>query len=137
MESIKNLLQLINDDWATIITIAALLFGIYTKAKKSIKDWKNKTEEERKAVEEEAINKAIEMAKKSLSEYILAVVAKAEVEWKEQKMGEIKRSQVISEIYKEFPILQQVEDKDELIKYVDILIDEALKTVREKVRVNE
>ena len=51
--------------------------------------------------------------------------------------GAIKRSQVIDEIFKTYPILSKVTDQEELIAYIDQLIDEALETVREIVRTDE
>lgn len=136
MKNFIELLQWIYDNWATIATVAVLIYGIYKKAEKSIKDWKNKTEEEKQKEIDEATKKAIEYAKNALGDYILALVAKAEIDWETQgdKLGEIKRAQVIEQIYAKYPILEQVADKNELLEYIDNLIKEALKTIREKIR---
>lgn len=136
MNSLQKTLQFIVDNWSQIIIILTLLLTIYTKLKKFIEDWKNKTEEEKKAEAEKAFNKAVETAKKALADYILILVSKAEIDWQSEdgKLGKTKRAQVIEEIYKKYPILEQVEDKKELLAYIDNLINEALKTVREELR---
>ena len=136
MEGIKNFLQLINDNWTTITTILILLFAIYTKAKKFYSDWKAKTEEEKQKAIEEAKQIAIINAKNALADFILVLVSKAEIEWQseEGKLGKVKRAQVIAEIYAKYPILEEVEDKDALLEYIDTLIAEALKTVRKEIR---
>ena len=136
MKNFIELLQWIYDNWATIATVAVLIYGIYKKAEKSIKDWRNKTEEEKQKAIDEATKKAIDYARNALGDYILALVAKAEIDWKEQgdKLGDIKRAQVIAEVYAKYPILEQVADKEELLAYIDQLINDALKIVRDKIR---
>ena len=136
MKNFIELLQWIYDSWATIATLAVLIYGIYKKAEKSIKDWRNKTEEEKQKAIDEATKKAIDYARNALGDYILALVAKAEIDWNEQgdKLGDIKRAQVIAEVYAKYPILEQVADKEELLAYIDQLINDALKIVRDKIR---
>ena len=136
MKNFIELLQWIYDNWATIATVAVLIYGIYKKAEKSIKDWRNKTEEEKQKAIDEATKKAIDYARNALGDYILALVAKAEIDWKEQgdKLGDIKRAQVIAEVYAKYPVLEQVADKEELLAYIDQLINDALKIVRDKIR---
>ena len=46
------------------------------------------------------------------------------------KAGEIKRSQVISQIYADYPILSKIVAQDDLIAWIDQTIDDALKTMR-------
>lgn len=136
MNSIKNMLQFINDNWATIVTIAVLAYGIYIKAKKAIADWKAKSEAEKEAAIKDAEAKAIAAARAALENYILALVAKAEVEWNDKgsKLGEIKRAEVIAQIYAKYPVLENVADQAELLSYIDNLINKALVTVRETIR---
>lgn len=136
MEGIKNFLQLINDNWTTITTTLILLFAIYTKAKNFYLDWKAKTEEEKQKAIEEAKQIAIINAKNALADFILILVSKAEIEWQaeEGKLGKVKRAQVIAEIYAKYPVLEEVEDKEELLEYIDKLIADALKTVRKEIR---
>lgn len=136
MNSLTKLLQFIVDNWSQIIIIATLLLTIITKTEKFIKDWQAKTQEEKEAAAKAAFDKAVETAKKALADYILILVSKAEIDWKSQdgKLGATKRAQVIEEIYKKYPVLEQVQDKKELLDYIDKLINEALVTVREELR---
>lgn len=136
MNSLEKLLRFIVDNWSQIVIILTLILTIYKKAKDFINDWKNKSEEEKKNAEKEAFEKAVETAKKALADYILILVSKAEIDWKseEGKLGRTKRAQVIAEIYAKYPILEEVEDKEAIINYIDELIKEALKTVREELR---
>ena len=132
MKSIIELLKWIQDNEASIVTILVLAFGIYARAKKFWEDWKKKTEEEKQA----EFDKAVEAAKAALADYILILVSKAELDWQseEGKLGKIKKAQVIEQIYAKYPILEQVADKQALSDYIDLLINEALKTVRKELR---
>lgn len=120
LNGIKNFLMMINNNWPTIVVIIGLCIMIYRK----IKDFVYLSEDEK-----------IKAAKEQLSSVVLSLVSSAEIQYKDyQKAGEIKRSQVIDEIFKKYPILSKVTDQEELLQYIDDLIDEALKTVREIVR---
>lgn len=132
MEAITRLLTWVYDNWTAIIAIIGLVYVIYLKAKKTWNDWQNKTDEEKQA----ELDKQIEVAKKMLAEFILSLVADAEIAWKDEgsQLGAIKRSQVIAEAFAQFPVLSYVTDQEELIAYIDELIDKALVTVREKIR---
>lgn len=136
MKSIQNLLQWLNDNWATVVTCVVLVYGIYKRATKLYIDWQNATEEERQKQIQEAEQKAIEAAREALTTFILALVSKAEIDWHDfgSKLGPIKRAQVINEIYKQYPIFEKVADQKELLDYIDKLIDSSLEIVREKVR---
>lgn len=136
MKSLIDLLKWIQDNWASIVTVLVLAFGIYERAKKFWNDWKTKTEEEKKQAEQEAFDKAVEVAKKALADYILILVSKAEIDWQSEdgKLGQTKRAQVIEQIYNKYPVLEQVQDKTELLAYIDSLITEALKVVRKELR---
>lgn len=120
LNGIKNFLMMINDNWPTIVVVIGLCIMIYRK----IKDFVYLSEDEK-----------IKSAKEQLSSVVLSLVSSAEIQYKDyQKAGEIKRSQVIDEIFKKYPVLSKVTDQEELLQYIDNLIDEALKTVREIVR---
>jgi len=136
MKSLIDLLKWIQDNWASIVTVVVLALGIYERAKKFWNDWKAKTEEEKKQAEKEVFDKAVETAKKALADYILILVSKAEIDWQSEdgKLGQTKRAQVIEQIYDKYPVLEQVQDKDELLAYIDSLITEALKIVRKEIR---
>ncbi|HAU88428.1 MAG TPA: hypothetical protein DCW90_24025 [Lachnospiraceae bacterium] len=116
LDGIKNFLNLINDNWTSIIVI----LGLFVVVKNKVSDYFKKSDEEKIAI-----------AKEQLKNIILEKITEAEKDYAEwSKAGSIKRSQVIEEIYKEYPVLQKVVNQDELIKYIDELIDSALPELR-------
>ena len=123
LNGIQNFLQLINDNWTSILVIVGLLLALWKKI-----ELYSKLSTEKK----------IEIAKKQISENILKLITQAEKDYAEwEKAGSIKRSEVISEIYKEYPILAKVVNQDELIKWIDEQIDNALPTLRDIIKQNE
>ena len=117
LTSIQNLLQFINDNWTSIIIIIGLVISIAKK----INDYSKKTSEEK-----------IEIAKQQISETILKMVTDAEEDYYQWvSAGSVKRSQVIEEIFMKYPVLSKVTDQKELISWIDMTIDNALKTMRE------
>lgn len=123
LTGIQNFLQIINDNWTTIIVIIGLIVAIVKK----VKDYFSKSDEEK-----------IEIAKKQISEIILKKISDAEKDYEEwNKAGSIKRSQVIEQIYRDYPILEKVMSQDELIAWIDTEIDNALPTLREIWKQNE
>ena len=131
MEGIKNLLIFLNENWATIVCIAGLIITLYMKIMKTIKDWKSMTEEEKQA----ELERQIEKAKEAIAQYILSYVSRAELDWAyEGKFGEIKRAEVIGKVFEAYPVLTMVTDQEELIGYIDTLIEKALETVRTTIR---
>lgn len=123
MEGLQKFLQILNDNWTSILVCVGLIVGIIKKTH----DYMSKSQEEK-----------IELAKKQIQTTILKMISDAEVDWQEwSKAGSIKRSQVIKQIYEEYPILTKVVDQDALIKYIDEQIDGALDTLREIVKTNE
>ena len=130
MKGVLRFLQLIEENWTTIIAIATLLFAIYLKAKSAFNKWIQMTDAERQKETEIQIAKA----KQAIANYILSLVADAEVYWDGSGLGPIKRAQVIEKIYKEYPILLEVVDQQELMGFIDAHIDLALEIVREKLR---
>lgn len=123
MEGLQKFLQILNDNWTSILVCAGLIVGIVKKTQ----DYMSKSQEEK-----------IELAKKQIQTTILKMISDAEVDWQEwSKAGSIKRSQVIKQIYDEYPILTKVVDQDALIKYIDEQIDGALDTLREIVKTNK
>ena len=123
MEGLQKFLQILNDNWTSILVCAGLIVGIVKKTQ----DYMSKSQEEK-----------IELAKKQIQTTIQKMTSDAEVDWQEwSKAGSIKRSQVIKQIYDEYPILTKVVDQDALIKYIDEQIDGALDTLREIVKTNE
>lgn len=123
LNGIKNFLSLINDNWTTILVIIGLVLALWKK----IESYSKLSTE-----------KKIEIAKKQISENILKLITQAEKDYAEwEKAGSIKRSEVISEIYKEYPILAKVVNQEELVKWIDEQIDNALPTLRDIIKENE
>lgn len=123
LTGIKNFLSLINDNWTTILVIIGLALALLKKIESYSKL---------------STDKKIEIAKKQISENILKLITQAEKDYAEwEKAGSIKRSEVISEIYKEYPILAKVVNQEELVKWIDEQIDNALPTLRDIIKENE
>ncbi len=132
MNGIKNFLELVNDNWATIVACVALAYTIFSKARSTWEDWHFMSEEEKA----EEIKAQIEAAKKIIGEQILKLVSKAEIEWQSDtcKLGPVRRAEVIEKIYAQYPVLLYAADQDEILAYIDKLIDQALVIVRETIR---
>lgn len=122
LDGIKNFLVLVNNNWTTITVIASLLFTLYKKIMTYMK---------------QSQEKKIEIAKTQLSQTILKFITDAEVDYENwNKAGSVKRSQVIKQIYTEYPILSKVVDQEALIAWIDELINNALKELRKIVAEN-
>ena len=123
LNGIKNFLSLINNNWTTILVIIGLALALLKKIESYSKL---------------STDKKIEIAKKQISENILKLITQAEKDYAEwEKAGSIKRSEVISEIYKEYHILAKVVNQEELVKWIDEQIDNALPTLRDIIKQNE
>lgn len=122
MEGLQKFLQLLNDNWTSILVCIGLVIGIMKKTQ----DYMSKSQDEK-----------IEIAKKQIQTTILKMISDAEVDWQEwSKAGSIKRAQVIKQIYEEYPILSKVVDQKALTEWIDEQIDSALDTLREIVKTN-
>lgn len=116
LSGIKNMLMFISEHWAEIITVLCVVFLAYKK----VADFLAKSDEER-----------IQIAKEQIRINMLKYVTDAEEDYANWvKAGEIKRSQVISQIYADYPILSKIVAQDDLIAWIDQTIDDALKTMR-------
>lgn len=123
LTGLQNFLNIINDNWTTILVCAGLIVGIVKKTQ----DYLSKSDDEK-----------IEIAKAQIKQVILKKISDAEVDYEEwNKAGSIKRSQVIAEIYKEYPILSKVVDQTALTKYIDDAIDDALVELRKVIDSNK
>ena len=117
MEGIKNTLIIIEENWTNILIVLSCLFAIYRKAKKYI----NMNNEEKEKEKEELKEGTLKIVKTVL----LKLMSEAEIEWNDfEKSGSIKRSQVIKELYNEFPILKEFTDQDKLLAIIDNMIKE-------------
>ena len=69
---------------------------------------------------------------------MLKLITDAEENYNEWKQaGSIKRAQVIDELFANYPILSKVTNQEDLIKWIDDVIDESLITLREIVENNK
>ena len=115
--SIQNLLQFINDNWTSITIIIALAIAIAKKAKVYF----SKSDDEKIAI-----------AKKQIQETMLKLITDAEIDYIEwSKAGNIKRAQVIEKVFAMYPVLSKVADQEELIAWIDDVINESLETMRD------
>lgn len=123
MQGFQNFLQFLYENWIGILVCAGLICGI---GKKTV-DFFSKSNEEKIAI-----------AKRQVKETMLRMITDAEISYEEwNKAGSIKRSQVIEEIFTNYPILSKIVSQDELIKWIDSEIDNALVTLREIIKENE
>lgn len=123
LDGVKNFLELVNENWTTIIVIIGLVIAV---TKKAI-NYFSKSDEEKIAI-----------AKKQIQETMLKLITDAEQDYEEWKQaGSIKRAQVIDELFANYPILSKVTNQKDLIKWIDDTIDEALVTLREIVETNK
>ena len=123
LNGIQNFLQFINDNWTSIIIIISLIVAIVQKMRKYFA----------KSTEEQ-----IATAKSQISEIVLKLITDAEVDYKDwEKAGSIKRSQVIQKIFDEYPILAKVADQQEVVNWIDEMIDTSLKELRNIVAENQ
>lgn len=123
LNGIQNFLQFVNDNWTSIIIIISLFVAIVQKMRKYFE----------KSTEEQ-----IATAKSQISEIVLKLITDAEVDYKDwEKAGSIKRSQVIQKIFDEYPILAKVADQQEVVNWIDEMIDTSLKELRNIVAENQ
>ena len=123
LDGIRNFLELVNENWTTIIVIIGLVIAI---AKKGVAFF-SKSDEEKIAI-----------AKKQIQETMLKLITDAEENYDEwNQAGSIKRAQVINELFANYPILSKVANQEDLIKWIDEVIDESLITLREIVENNK
>lgn len=119
MTAFKNFLQIINDNWTTILVVIGLIISIVKKTM----DYFSKSDAER-----------VEIAKRQIVESMLKMISDAEVNWNDwMAAGSIKRSEVIKRVFDEYPILSKVANQEELIAWLDDQINASLKTLREVV----
>ena len=123
LNGVKNFLEILNANWTTILVVLGIIISIVQKTIKYF----SKTDEERIAI-----------AKEQIKEKMLKLISDAEEDYEDwKKAGELKRAQVIGEIFKDYPILSKVVDQKELIKWIDDTIDDSLVTLRKIVEENK
>ena len=122
LDGLKHFLSIINENWTTIRVIIGLILGIWKK----IESYMYKSDEEKIAI-----------AKKQIEQAMLKMITSAETDFADwEKAGSIKRSQVIKQIYAEYPILAKAINQESLIAWIDEEINNSLKTLREIIKEN-
>lgn len=117
LTGIQNVLEYINNNWTAIVVIIGLVIAVIRR----IKNFFSNSKDEK-----------ISIAKQQINEIILKLITDAEIDyciW--TKAGAVKRSQVINQIFEMYPILSKVSNQEELIAWIDGMIDNALETMRE------
>lgn len=123
LTGIKKFLEIIDSNWTTILVIIGLALGIWRKAQ----DFFAKT-----------TDKKIDIAKTQITETMLKMITDAEINFEDwNQAGSIKRSQVIKEIFEQYPILSKVANQEEIISWIDTEINNSLKTLRKVVSENK
>ncbi len=123
LNGIQNFLQFINDNWTAIIIIASLIVAIAQKIKSFLSKSKNEK---------------IDIAKSQIQEIVLKLISDAEMDYESwTKAGSIKRAQVIQKIFEDYPILSKFSNQESIVQWLDKVIDESLKTLREIVSENQ
>ena len=124
MESLVKLAEFVKSNWASATVVIGVVVALYFKIKQEIDKYKKMSEE----AKQEEIQKQIEKVRSILADQVLALVAAAEIAWSDEgaKLGPVKRSEVIRKIYVQYPVLTYVVDQEELLSYIDKLIDKAL-----------
>lgn len=116
LNGVHNFLNFVNENWTMIIVTIFLAISVVKK----IYGFFSKSEQEK-----------IDIAKKQVKETMLKLVTNAETDYLAWvSAGAIKRSQVIEEVFKKYPVLSKVANQEELIKWIDTVIDESLEEMR-------
>ena len=117
MKGLIQLLTFLNNNWTFIVIIIGLLLILYKKIKSYLK-----------LSTDEKINAALVAIKNT----IIGKMVSSQIDWHGIKdAGSIKRAEVISKIYDEYPILKTYVNQEELLEKIDKIIDDALKEVKD------
>ena len=80
----------------------------------------------------------VQAALKVISEELMKMMVQAEIQWKDyKKSGELKRSQVIKDIYNQFPFLSRYMDQEKLVQTIYEMIDKQMDNMNELMKKNE
>lgn len=127
LNGVYNFLNFLNENWTMICSIVVMVLAI---VKKTV-EFFNKSKEEREAIAQAEIEKQVNIAKAQINEIMLRLVTEAEQDYRLWlSAGSIKRAQVINEVFEMYPILSQVTNQEEIIKFIDDAINNSLKTMR-------
>ena len=105
-----DIFAFLDSAWSIFLVLLGIFIFLYNK----ITNYMKLTKEQK-----------VEAALKVVKAELLKLMSDAEIEWRDfNKSGEIKKSQVISEIYKKFPFLAEYISQDELIEKIGEMIEE-------------
>ena len=123
MNGINNFANLIQGQWTNIVVVIAIVAGLV----RSIINYYTMNEEQR-----------VQAALKVISEELMKMMVQAEIQWKDyKKSGELKRSQVIKDIYNQFPFLSRYMDQEKLVQTIYEMIDKQMDNMNELMKKNE
>ena len=123
MNGINNFANLIQGQWTNIVVVIAIIAGLV----RSIITYYTMNEEQR-----------VQAALKVISEELMKMMVQAEIQWKDyKKSGELKRSQVIKDIYNQFPFLSRYMDQEKLVQTIYEMIDKQMDNMNELMKKNE
>ena len=123
MRGIQNFLEIVNENWVSILVCIGLVIGVIEK----INAFFQKSNEDQ-----------IKIAKTQIQQTMLKLITSAEIDFdKWNESGSIKRSQVIEEIFRKYPILSKETNQNDIINWLDSQINESLKTLRTIVKANQ
>lgn len=112
---VNNVVNSLSNSLPTIIIVIAIIIGVVRK----VIQYSKMTKEER-------VNAALKVIKEEL----LKLMSDAEIEWEDyKKSGELKKSQVLKEIYSQFPFLATYIDQDTLVNKLYELIDNEMENM--------
>ena len=114
-EIVNNVVNSLSNSLPTIIIVIAIIIGVV----RMVIQYSKMTKEER-------VNTALKVIKEEL----LKLMSDAEIEWEDyKKSGELKKSQVLKEIYSQFPFLATYIDQDTLVNKLYELIDNEMENM--------
>ena len=112
MTGFNNFIHLIQSQWTNIVVVIAIIATVV----KTALSYSSMTEEQR-----------VQSALKVVKEELMRLMCQAEIQWKDyKKSGDLKRSQVIKDIYNQFPFLSKYMDQDKLVKTIYEMIDKQM-----------
>ena len=121
MKSVENILNFINENWTFIVILVSLGVKLYC----SVTDFLKKSKKEQQ-----------EAAWAELSNIMLSLVSEAEQEWG-SKTGEIKRAEVIKQVFEKYPVLSTLSTENDVLERIDAMIDDALMQMRDIFKAKE
>lgn len=112
MAGFNNFIHLIQNQWTNIVVVIAIIATVI----RTTLNYSALSQEQR-----------VQSALKVINEELMKLMCQAEIQWKDyKKSGDLKRSQVIKDIYNQFPFLSKYMDQDALVKKIYEMIDKQM-----------